>query len=84
MLIRDRQQVGEGGEIAVHGEHAVGHDQRMVVLRPVLGQQCARMADIVMAEHQHFAARELRAGENAGVRQFIRQHQPVAADRVPG
>ena len=70
-----------GAKIAVHGEHAVGDDQRVIVLGAVRDQQFARMRDVVVAEGEYRAARKLRAGIEAGVRQFIEQHQPVAADQ---
>ena len=81
VFVGERQQLGERRQIAVHGEHAVGHDQHMVVLGAMRCQQFARMRDVVVAERHHLAARQLRAGEQASVRQFIHQHQPVAPDQ---
>ncbi len=49
----------------------------MVVLGAMRCQQFTRMRHIVVPERHNFAARQLRAGEQAGVRQFIRQHQAV-------
>ena len=80
VLVGEHQQLGKRRQIAVHGEHAVGHDQRMIVLGAMRLEQFARMRDVVVAEGHHLAARQLRAGEQAGVRQLVRQHQPVAPD----
>ena len=33
MLVGQRQQFGERRQVAVHGEHAVGHDQRVIDVR---------------------------------------------------
>ena len=74
-------ELGKRRQIAVHGEHAVGDDQRAVMLGAMRGQQFARMRHIVMAEGEHTPARQLRAGIEAGMRQFVEQHQPVAADQ---
>ena len=81
MFVGERQQFGERRQIAVHGEHTVGDDQRVVVFGAMPLKQFARMGDVVVAKRHHRAARQLRAGEQAGVRQLIRQHQPVAADQ---
>ncbi len=80
-LVRRHQQFGERREVAVHGEYAVGDDQRVIVLGAMREQKLARMTDVIVPESQHAAARQLRAGIDAGVREFIQQHQPVAADQ---
>ena len=36
---RQRDEIGERGNVAVHGEHAIRHDQRAPVLRSVHGEQ---------------------------------------------
>ena len=79
--LRQRVEFGERREIAVHGEHAVGDDQRVIVLGAMRGQQFARMRDVVMAEGQTVPRDNLRAGIDAGVRQLVEQHQPAAADQ---
>ena len=40
------------------------------------------MRDVVVAEGQHLAARQPRAGPQAGMRQLVEQHQIVAADQA--
>ena len=74
-------QLRQRREIAVHREHAVGDDQRMVVFGAMLAQQRAGMTDVIVAEAHDLGVRQLRAGEQAGVRQLVGQHQAVAADQ---
>jgi len=45
----------------------------MRVRGAIVCEQLARMLDVVVAESQQLAARQLRAGENAGMRQLIDQ-----------
>ena len=46
----------------------------------MFGQQFARMAEIVMAKRHHHAARQLRSGKEAGVRQLVDENQPARTD----
>ena len=81
VLVGQRVQFGERREIAVHREHAVGDDQRMVVAGAMFGQQFAGMVEVVVAEGHDLAARQLRPGKQAGMRQFVDQDQAVAPDQ---
>jgi hypothetical protein len=56
VLVGERQQLGERRQIAVHGEHAIRDNERVVVLGAMLAQQLARMRDVVMPKRLHLAA----------------------------
>ena len=47
----------------------------------MLGEQRLDMRHIGMPERQHGGARQPRAGPQAGMRQFVDQHEIVAADQ---
>ena len=51
------------------------------MLRAMRIKQCARMADVVVAEGLDLSARQLRAGIDAGMREFVQQHETIAADK---
>ena len=76
-----RRELMQRREVAVHGEHAVGDDQRALMTPAMLRQQRPDMPDIVVAERQHGGARQPRAGPQAGMRQLVDQDQVAAADQ---
>ena len=78
---RERRKLRQRREVAVHGEHAIGRDQRARVPAAVLGEQRLDMRHVGMPERQHGRAREPRAGPQAGMRQLVDQHEVVAADQ---
>ena len=79
MALRQSRQLLERSEIAVHGKHAVGGDQRMGVTAAVLRQKRLGIGYVAVAIALHSRATELGAGMDAGVGQLIDQDQIVAA-----
>ena len=79
MTLRQSRQVFERREIAIHGKHAVGGDQRVGVTAAVLSQKRFGVRHVAVAIALHGRAAELGAGMDAGVGQFIDQDQVAAA-----
>ena len=62
-------------DIAVHGEHAIGDDQRMLMPLALLGEQRLDVLQVGMAERHHHRAGQPRAGIETGMRELIDQDQ---------
>jgi hypothetical protein len=75
------RQSGQGREVAVHRKDAVGEDHRPFVARAVFGEQRARMVEVVVPEREQPRSAQLRAGPQAGMRQFVDQHEIVRAEQ---
>jgi len=75
MTLRQCRQLGDGREVAVHAEDAVGEDQAMLRVSAMGRKQRLDMREIVVAEDMRLGARELRAREQAGMRQFVGENE---------
>jgi hypothetical protein len=54
MALRELDDLGQGSDIAVHREHAVGHDQSAPVLG--LGESPGQMLDVAMVVDEYLGA----------------------------
>ena len=61
------------GEVAIHGEHTVGGNQRIAMVRTMFGQQFSGVCDIVMPEDEDPSSGQLAAGHDAGMGQLVDQ-----------
>ena len=78
----DLDELGQGRDVAVHREHAVG-DQELTAAGPCgLGQRHVRRADVLVREDLDLRAREPRAVDDRRVVQLIADdHVLLAQDR---
>ena len=67
VLAGERGEIGQRREVALHAEYAVGHDEAVPVACALLGEQRARVRDVVVAELDDARAAELGAREQAAV-----------------
>ena len=81
VFARQARKFFERGQIAIHREHAVGHDQRVRMSGTVRGKKRACMIRIIVAECYHRAARKLRTRPKTGVGKFIDQQKIVLAQQ---
>ena len=75
----DIGQLADGRQVAVHGKHAVGDDQRPGVVSAVGFHEPAKMPGVVVAEDVQRPPGQLGAGENAGVGKLVHRHHVVGA-----
>ena len=79
VFAREPAERGEGGEVAVHGEHAVGEDQGLAMAGAALVQQRPQVVEIVVPERHDGRAGEPRPRPQAGMGEFVDQHEVAAA-----
>ena len=78
VLLRQSADLRQLGNIAAHGEHAVGDDQRARRLRHLL-QALLQLRHVAVAIAQHLAVGQLAPGVNAGVVLTVADDVVVAA-----
>jgi hypothetical protein len=81
VLAGETAEGGEGGEVAVHREHAVGKDQGMAVPGTSLEQERAQVVEIVVGERHDGRAGQAGACPQAGMRELVDQYEIAAADQ---
>ena len=77
MLGGDVGQLADRRQVAVHGKHAVGDDQRPGVVHPVGGQNFTQVDGVVVAEDVQRPPGQLGAGEDAGMGELVHHHHVV-------
>ena len=79
--LRQRRELGQGSEVAVHGENAVGGKQGALVPGAMRGHEVRRMRHVGVAKNHDRGAGELRAGPQTSMGQFIDDDEIAAADQ---
>ncbi len=79
VLLRERYDLRELGDVAAHGEHAVRHDQHAALLRHTL-ELCFKVGHVRVLIAQHFPVGQLAAVVYAGVVFAVAYNVVIPAD----
>lgn len=72
--IREVKKFRQGSHVAIHAEHAVGHDQGLAVRRPVQ-EQPLQVGNVSMAIHPELGAAQATAVDQTGVAEPVSENQ---------